>query len=281
MKTKHLMLALLACFCLTNVKAQTPMEINLWQGKPVVSNGNDADTAKVYVYLPDAKTATGRAIVICPGGAYARLAMNHEGKDWSGYLNNLGIAAIVLKYRMPNGNLEVPIADAEAAIKLVRDNASSWHINRNDIGIMGFSAGGHLASVIATHSKGDAKPNFQILFYPVITMLPGYTHQQSHDNFMGKDARKKDEKDFGFEGVGTDVIPTLTPNGDCIIPVNFRYDGQRRTILLILSVNPNGEVNYYRLPEGDNRYTMKINNTEFTYELVEDGQKFRMKIENS
>ena len=100
------------------------MEINLWQGKPAVSNGNDADTAKVYVYLPDAKTATGRAIVICPGGGYAQLAMNHEGKDWSGYLNNLGIAAIVLKYRMPNGNLEVPIADAEAAIKLVRDNAS-------------------------------------------------------------------------------------------------------------------------------------------------------------
>ena len=100
-------------------------------------------------------------------------------------------------------------------------------------------------------------------------------------DFLSFESGKRDEKDFGFEGVGTDVIPTLTPNGDCIIPVNFRYDGQRRTILLILSVNPNGEVNYYRLPEGDNRYTMKINNTEFTYELVEDGQKFRMKIENS
>lgn len=247
MKTKHLMLALLACFCLTNAKAQTPMEINLWQGKPAVSNGNDADTAKVYVYLPDAKTATGRAIVICPGGAYARLAMNHEGKDWSGYLNNLGIAAIVLKYRMPNGNLEVPIADAEAAFKLVRDNASSWHINRNDIGIMGFSAGGHLASVIATHSKGDAKPNFQILFYPVITMLPGYTHQQSHDNLLGKDARKKDEKDYSSDLQVTRVTPrafiALSDDDKAVMPangVNYYLELYRHDVPATLHVFPSG-----------------------------------------
>jgi len=113
------------------------------------------------------------------------------------------------------------------------------------------------------------------------TVLEQVKTDIQNPDFLSFESGKRDEKDFGFEGVGTDVIPTLTPNGDCIIPVNFRYDGQRRTILLILSVNPNGEVNYYRLPEGDNRYTMKINNTEFTYELVEDGQKFRMKIENS
>ena len=148
---------------------------------------------------------------------------------------------------MPNGNLEVPIADAEAAIKLVRDNASSWHINRNDIGIMGFSAGGHLASVIATHSKGDAKPNFQILFYPVITMLPGYTHQQSHDNLLGKDARKKDEKDYSSDLQVTRVTPrafiALSDDDKAVMPangVNYYLELYRHDVPATLHVFPSG-----------------------------------------
>lgn len=96
--------------------------------------------------------------------------------------------------------------------------------------------------------------------------------------FLSFESGEKDEKDFGFEGVGTDVIPTLTPNGDCIIPVNFWYDGQRRTILLILEVDAKGGINFYRLPEGDNHYIMKINNTEFTYQLIQEGEKFRMTL---
>ena len=117
------------------------------------------------------------------------MAMDHEGYQWGPFFNNLGIAAIVLKYRMPHGKLDVPISDAEEAIRMVRRHAQEWHINPDDVGIMGFSAGGHLASTIATHSVKDAKPNFQILFYPVITMDPAFTHQGSHDNFMGKDAK--------------------------------------------------------------------------------------------
>lgn len=108
-------------------------------------------------------------MVICPGGGYQHLAMDHEGYDWAPFFNNMGIAAIVLKYRMPNGDKEVPISDAEEAIKLVRRNASNWNINPDDVGIMGSSAGGHLASTIATHAAKDARPDFQILFYPVIT----------------------------------------------------------------------------------------------------------------
>ena len=100
---------------------------------------------------------------------------------------------------MPHGNREIPIADAEEAIKTVRKNAVEWHIDRNDIGIMGFTAGGHLASTIATHSKGEAAPNFQILFYPVITMDPGFTHKGSHDAFLGTDLSKKDQKKLEFE----------------------------------------------------------------------------------
>ena len=247
MRTKHLMLAVMVFFSIGNAMAQEPTEVNLWQGNAPFSNGNATDTAKVYVYLPDAKTATGRAIVICPGGGYAQLAMNHEGKDWAGFFNNMGIAAIVLKYRMPNGNREVPISDAEAAMRLVRANASSWHINRNDIGIMGFSAGGHLASVIATHSKGDAKPNFQILFYPVITMLPGYTHQQSHDNLLGKDARKKDEKDYSSDLQVTRVTPrafiALSDDDKAVMPangVNYYLELYRHDVPATLHVFPSG-----------------------------------------
>lgn len=97
--------------------------------------------------------------------------------------------------------------------------------------------------------------------------------------FLSFESGERDEKDFGFEGVGIDVIPTLSPNGDCIIPVNFRYDGQRRTILLILAVKPNGGINIYRLPEWDNHYTMKINDVEFTYQLIKEGESFKMKLQ--
>lgn len=130
-------------------------------------------------------------MVICPGGGYQHLAMNHEGYDWAPFFNNMGIAAIVLKYRMPHGEKDVPISDAEEAIRLVRRNAANWNINPDDVGIMGSSAGGHLASTVATHAAKDARPDFQILFYPVITMMPDITHKGSHDNLLGSNARKR------------------------------------------------------------------------------------------
>ena len=179
--------------------AQKGTTMELWPKGAPNTSGDEKDKAELTVYLPDAKKATGRAIVCCPGGGYTHLAMDHEGHQWATFFNNQGIALIVLKYRMPHGNREIPIADAEEAIKTVRKNAVEWHIDRNDIGIMGFSAGGHLASTIATHSKGDAAPNFQILFYPVITMDPGFTHKGSHDAFLGTDLSKKDQKKLEFE----------------------------------------------------------------------------------
>jgi acetyl esterase/lipase len=135
--------------------------------------------------------ATGRAIVCCPGGGYTHLAMQHEGFEWAPFFNEQGIALIVLKYRMPHGNYTVPAEDAEEAMRLVRRNAEAWHINPNDVGIMGFSAGGHLASTVATHATSDAMPNFQILFYPVISMEQGITHQGSRDNLLGKSPKQK------------------------------------------------------------------------------------------
>ena len=162
----------------TTAAAQTGGTVmNLWPDGAPNTNGNPTDTAKVTVFLPDAKKATGRAIVCCPGGGYGHLAMQHEGTDWATFFNNQGIALIVLKYRMPRGIPGIPISDAEAAVRLVRANAKAWRINPQQVGIMGFSAGGHLASTVATQSKGDAAPNFQILFYPVITMDMGFTHK--------------------------------------------------------------------------------------------------------
>lgn len=145
-------------------------------------------TPFIKVFLPPKEKSIGRAVIICPGGGYGMVAFGHEGTSWANFFNNLGIAAIVLKYRLPKGNYNIPIKDASTALQLVKDSANVWNININDIGIMGFSAGGHLASTIATHTKSADRPNFTILFYPVITMDKSYTHMGSHDSFLGKNA---------------------------------------------------------------------------------------------
>lgn len=221
LKSIALLVALFAAS--VSAMAQRSFDVNLWAAKTPNKNGLQ-DTAYIKVYLPDAKRATGRAVVICPGGGYAHLAMEHEGTQWAPFFNNMGIAAIVLHYRMPNGNVKVPISDAEEALRTVRRNAKNWHINASDVGIMGFSAGGHLASTIATQSKAEAKPNFQILFYPVITMMQGYTHQGSHDNLLGKDAHKKDEQKYCSDLQVTRVTPRacllLSDDDHTVMPIN-------------------------------------------------------------
>ena len=192
-RQKYAMIMLLLMFSAAAF-SQEKMTMDLWPKGALVSSPDKEDKAELTVYLPEAKKATGRAVVCCPGGGYTHLAMDHEGHQWATFFNNQGIALIVLKYRMPHGNPQIPVSDAEQAMKTVRMNATEWHIDRNDVGIMGFSAGGHLASTIATHSKGEAAPNFQILFYPVITMDLGYTHKGSHDNLLGTFAESKKEQ---------------------------------------------------------------------------------------
>jgi acetyl esterase/lipase len=176
------------------------------------------------VYLPNKKQATRRAVVICPGGGYSHLAMDHEGKQVAEWLNQIGIAGIVLKYRMPHGKREVPISDAEEALRLVRANAAQWNINPNDVGIMGSSAGGHLASTVATHAKKGEAPNFQILFYPVITMMPDITHKGSHDNFLGEDAKARYEKEYSNDLHVSRMTPrawiALSDDDQAVLPAN-------------------------------------------------------------
>ena len=143
------------------------------------------------IFLPEEKKSTGYAIIICPGGAYYFHAWEHEGTDWAPFFNQMGMAVFVLKYRMPKRNPKVPISDAEEAIKIVRKNAEKWKIDPKQVGIMGSSAGGYLASTIATHSIGDAKPDFHILFYPVITMDSSFTELYSKKNLLGENPNKE------------------------------------------------------------------------------------------
>lgn len=141
--------------------------------------------AFVFASFPEQKTDSMRAVVACPGGGYGHLALYHEGTAWEKFFNDRGIAYFTLVYRMPKGDRTIPMGDAEAAIKLVRDSAEAWHIDPHNIGIMGSSAGGHLASTVATHADSASRPDFQILFYPVITFVND-THNGTWTNFLGK-----------------------------------------------------------------------------------------------
>lgn len=228
------------------VSAQQKFEMNLYEGKQPKSKDTQ-DTAKVCIFLPESKYATGRAVVICPGGGYEHLSWQKEGTDWGEFFQNQGIAAIVLKYRMPHGNPEIPIGDAEQAMRLVRRNAASWKINSNDVGIMGFSAGGHLASVLATQSKDDAKPNFQILFYPVISMTEGYGHEGSRTNFLGKKPSKREEKKYSSDEHVSRVTPrafiALSDDDRSVPPANgvtYYVELYRHDVPAALYVYPSG-----------------------------------------
>jgi acetyl esterase/lipase len=155
----------------------------------------------IEVYLPTQRNASGQAVIVCPGGGYGGLAYNWEGSDVARWLCSKGIAAVVLKYRLPNSKSNIvpnqsPLLDAQRAIRTVRVNADKWHINRNKVGIMGFSAGGHLASTAGTHfdagnpqakdsiDRVSSRPDFMILMYPVITMSKPYMHAGSRNNLI-------------------------------------------------------------------------------------------------
>ncbi len=182
----------------------------------------DVATPKMKVFLPKDDLNTGRAVVACPGGSYLGHAIGHEGWDWAPFFNKQGIALIVLEYTLPAGDRTKPIADAEAAIKMVRDSAEVWHINPAEVGIMGSSAGGHLASTIATHSTApEVRPDFQILFYPVISMDPARGHQLTHENFLGKNPSKELIDKYSNEKQVTPQTPRaiiLTSDDDGVNP---------------------------------------------------------------
>ena len=151
-------------------------------------NLTDDGKAQMVCFLP--QTSSGKAIVGVPGGGYSVLSNSHEGYLASDWLNQQGIAYFVVNYRLPDGDRTKPMGDVEQGIRIVRDSAQAWGINPHDVGIMGFSAGGHLASVISTHSDFDVRPDFTILFYPVISMDERVSHKWSCRNFLGEEGQK-------------------------------------------------------------------------------------------
>lgn len=252
---------LLLSFLLINAKAigqQQPayMDIPLWAAGLPNSNGTEnqePDEKKgifkpiIRVYLPAKETATGRAVIGLPGGGYRGLAYNHEGYDFAPFFNKQGIAYIVLKYRLPFGNREVPFSDATEAFRYVKQHAGEWNINPNDIGIMGSSAGGHLAATIATHNKTAVKPAFQILLYPVITMDSTYTHKGSLRNLLGENPSADLVNQYSNEKQVTKETPRAfiaLSDDDKVVPpangVNYYLALNKANVPAALHIYPTG-----------------------------------------
>jgi acetyl esterase/lipase len=179
--------------------AAEPQTIVLWpEGAPGAVGNEDADRPTLTVYLPPADRAVPTGVVVCPGGGYAKLAMDHEGRQVAEWLNSLGVAAFVLKYRLgPRYRHPAPLEDAKRALRLVRSRAGEFRIAPDRIGVWGFSAGGHLASTLATHfdagnpaasdpvERVSCRPDFAILAYPVISFASEYAHKGSRRNLLG------------------------------------------------------------------------------------------------
>lgn len=205
-------------------------------GLPVVSEmaavGADDQrglpSPSLRVYLPSPDKATGRMVIALPGGGYSGLAMFHEGFDWAEWFLSQGIAYGVLKYRMPAGDHTIPFSDVRAAFDLAKEHASEWNVHTEDIGIMGSSAGGHLASTYATHTKAEDKPAFQILLYPVITMDASFTHAGSRKNLLGENPSQVLTDRFSNEKRVDDATPPafiiFAADDKVVPPANgFRY----------------------------------------------------------
>ncbi len=149
------------------------------------------------------------AVIICPGGGYAGLAIDKEGHDTARWLNSLGITAIVLEYRTSPFKLVHPKADVQEAIRMVRRKANEWHVDRDRLGVLGYSAGGHLASTAGTHFETDLllRPDFMILVYPVISMDAAITHGGSRDRVLGNDPSEKAIQKYSNELRVTAMTP--------------------------------------------------------------------------
>jgi acetyl esterase/lipase len=208
--------------------------ISLWPGGAPGAQGNDEkDKPSITVYMPPASKANGCAVVVCPGGGYGALAVGHEGKEIGEWYNSFGVTAFVLRYRIAPYRHPAPMLDVQRAIRTVRARAKEWRIDAERIGVMGFSAGGHLASTAATHfDKGNSRaddpinrvscrPDFAVLVYPVISLTTVYTHKGSRRNLLGKDPDTKLVKSLSNElAVTKETPPTflMHTSGDTAVP---------------------------------------------------------------
>ncbi len=296
MKTrlKQIMLAFICLIAIGgNLTAQTRV-IDLWNGKIPGAKQSDhfkqvVDTATGWVdkhtiinpyldmYPAPNEKSNGTAVIICPGGAYAGMAVKHEGLQVAKWLNGLGITAFVLKYRLPDDcimeNKSIgPMQDGQRAIRIVRSHAKEWGINPKKIGIMGFSAGGHLAATLSTHfnekvyepkDTTSARPDFSILIYPVISMDSGITHMGSRWNLLGAKPSPEMVNHFSNEfQVNSETPPAFMVHSldDNVVPVQNSIN----YALAMHKFNVPCELHLYQT--GGHGYGLgKSNNTESTW----------------
>ena len=224
---------LLSILCLATLLSSTPLTVAaaadapvevLWpDGVPGAKGTAPGDTPKLTIYLPEKSKATGAAIVICPGGGYGHLAMDHEGHQIAQWLNSFGVAGFILQYRHRNSGAgyghPAPLQDAQRAVRTVRSRAKEWGVKADRIGILGFSAGGHLTSTALTHfndkvyeardkiDKASARPDFGLLVYPVVSFTEPFTHVGSRRNLLGADASEELMEKFSNEKQVTAQTP--------------------------------------------------------------------------
>jgi acetyl esterase/lipase len=238
--------------------------------KSVMTDGNPVSFEKVtnpaiYVFLPPSEKSTGTAVLICPGGGYGMLAFNHEGFAIARWLNENGIAGVILKYRLPSDlimkNKTIgPLQDSQEAMRIIRRNASQWNINPRKIGIIGFSAGGHLASTLSTHfgqkvydlkDTISARPDFSLLIYPVISFGTSVTHSGSRKNLIGLNPPEEAIMHFSNELQISDKTPPaflVHSADDRVVPVKnsiLYFEGlQKNNIATELHVYQKGGHGY-------------------------------------
>jgi acetyl esterase/lipase len=209
--------------------------VSLWMGAaPGALGSEESDVPALTVYLPRTMTAATPAVIVCPGGAYARLASNHEGRQVAAFLNSLGMAAFVLRYRLgPRYHHPIELGDAQRAIRMLRSRAAEWRLDPARIGIMGFSAGGHLAMSASTMfdsgnpqaadaiDRVGSRPDFAVLGYPVISMTAPWTHQGSKQNLLGANPDADLAKRLSGELAVTKATPQtfiFQTNEDTVVP---------------------------------------------------------------
>jgi len=284
---KYTLLLVAIFFCNELIQAQDAI-VTLWPSGKVpnfqksgeVEKSDSTDIVRISkvqnpdiaVYLPSKKNATGQAVIICPGGGYRYLSYNWEGSDVAKYFNAKGIAAFVLKYRLPDSKSNVvshlsPLLDAKRAVQVVRSNAARWNIKKDQIGIMGFSAGGHVASTLGTHfDKGEAtatdsisrqssRPDFMILIYPVVSLSKSIMHAGSRNNLIGEKPDSTLAKYYSAElNVTKETPPTFIVHAtdDKTVPVE-------NSLLLYEALKNNGvPVEMHIYPKGGHGFGLGL-----------------------
>jgi len=215
---------------------QEPQTIPLWQdGAPGALGTAAEDIPTLTIYMPPSTTGPMTAVIVAPGGSYRTLSMNKEGRGPANFLNTLGIAAFVLKYRLgPKYHHPIELGDMQRAIRTLRARAAEWHLDPARIGVMGFSAGGHLAATASTHfdrghgsaadpiERAGSRPDFAILAYPVVTLTERWTHQGSKTNLLGDKPDPALASNLSTETqVTAETPPTFLfhTNADTAVPV--------------------------------------------------------------